>query len=322
MKRPLSRSRVRGSAMVEYIVGVGVIALAGAAAFDGFYEKVKDLIGREASCATGDCDPASAGNAGGGDPIGNAVANANQAANGGGAAQAPQPESDAQKLERLIQKQQRGERMTPDEIAFYDKLGATANKGIVTLSAGVAASVKNADGRFVKYGAELNSDKGAILTGKVGAAQALGKGKIEGAGDANSNGDSKLAGSGEVPLYGKGPAKVVVGAEVGESGLSSVYAKAGVEKGVKTAGGEVKVEAYAKAALNKLTPAEQSALAARMASRAAQMGNTRADNLALFQLNQDRVSKGLPPVDSLPAPAPAPAGGGGGSGGGNGEPKP
>lgn len=43
---------VRGASMVEYIVVVGIVALAGTVAFDGFYTQAKDLIGREASAAT------------------------------------------------------------------------------------------------------------------------------------------------------------------------------------------------------------------------------------------------------------------------------
>jgi hypothetical protein len=34
------------------------------------------------------------------------------------------------------------------------------------------------------------------------------------------------------------------------------------------------------------------------------MGNARADRMALFQMNRDRVAKGLPPVDQLPASKP------------------
>jgi hypothetical protein len=61
--RPSSRrisrrlAGARGAVTVEYLVCIGVVALAGVGAFGEFYEGSKDLVEREASCATGDCGP-------------------------------------------------------------------------------------------------------------------------------------------------------------------------------------------------------------------------------------------------------------------------
>lgn len=181
----------------------------------------------------------------------------------------PHVPTDRDRVEAAIAKIQAGTPLTPQENAELDRIGALANKGYVTASAGAAVTFRSANGRYQKYGGELNSDRGANGTGEVGFERGV-RGanvKMAGKGDTSGASDATVTAEKDVARYGFVRAKA--GYETGAQGSQSVSLKGAVEQELAIKGvGGVKPEAYVKVSANKLTPTEQLAIDARMTKNA------------------------------------------------------
>ncbi len=263
--------------LVEYLMVVGAVALVSVGMVVKLNGNLKDQFRREVQ---------SVGRRSGGGGLA-----------GGGTALARNQAT----VDQAVRDLQAGKRLTPDQKKALQDVGATSDKGLVTLSAGGAVTFTRAsDGRTAKLYAEANSDKGPTAGGKTGIQKKFGNTKVEVNGDASTSG-TKAGGSVEQTVLQRGPGKLAVGAETDSNGSSAVYGKAALEAGVKVPGvGEGKAELYAKAALNRLTPSEKVALEARLAARAAQLGETHEDRMRLLKINRERVFSGQTPLDRLP----------------------
>lgn len=284
---------------VEYLLLVGAIGLVSVAVAVKYDGQLRDQFQKEISATAnkgGSRSNGSMGKTGGGGSIPK-----------GDFAPAPPagPPTHAQNeadTAQAIADMQAGKKLTPEQRQRLEEVGKTANKGLITLSAGVAASVTRADGRTAKAFAEANSDKGGAAGARLGQEHkpAGSRFKVEGFGEKSTDGGRGTV-SAEANVLQRGPAKLGVGVEGDTNGAASAFAKAKVEARTPIpGGGEAKVEAYLKAGLNRLTPAERVALEARMASRASQMREARETRERLLATNLERVGRGEQPLSRLP----------------------
>jgi hypothetical protein len=293
----------RGASFVEYLVLVAVVALGGAVAFRAFASGVdggNQQIGQRVVSMTpgqGSTAPGTAIN--GSTPVNGPAAQAggpkcdsSGACTGTGTGTgAPQANpaapmgtptaADLARFQQILARQQAGERLSAEDLAFYQRLGATSDKALLTATAGAAVTVQDSKGVFVKYQAEVNTDQGFGTAARTGVKVQQGPLSMETAGEVTHDGKGRVYTSTELQLLKRGPAGVVVGTETDSTGASKTTVKANVEATAPIPRvGQGSVEVYGEVAINKLTPEEYAALGARMAQRAAQMGAAREYNQA------------------------------------------
>ena len=68
--------------------------------------------------------------------------------------------ADLARFQQILARQQAGERLSAEDLAFYQRLGATSDKGLLTAAVGASVTVQDSKGVFVKYQAEANTDQG------------------------------------------------------------------------------------------------------------------------------------------------------------------
>jgi hypothetical protein len=174
-----------------------------------------------------------------------------------------------------------GERLSADDRKFLEHVASLANKGIISLAAGVALQVKTGRGMFEKTALEAHSDKGFIVKEEVGKESRVGRMKTKSGltMDTSSSGSARPLMQVEADVIGRrvGPA---------EARLTGGYELKGESKGpyvkgaLQAEGGPYKAELYAKARLNELDPLESDALEARMRLNASAVRDRREDRIA------------------------------------------
>jgi hypothetical protein len=253
---------------------------------------------------------------------------------------APTP-AETERLEQIFAQKQRGEHISDEDKHFLDDLSRRSSKGLVTVGAGVAYSLKGAKklggaNAFSKTALEVTTDQPLKVQQQVGVERSFGTGKIKTYDATNEDGSKHRS----TALYEQdvrriGPVRVLAEGrtspdqENGALGLKlkvqqevsvpSLLAPAGVHK--------AEVEAYAYARVNILNGTEQSALEARMIERAdalqqrsEQRRQAFADIPARRQEMQDQAAEAAakvawenrvrpPPPPLVPSSSGAPAGG-------------
>jgi hypothetical protein len=307
----------RGASFVEYLVLVAVVALGGVVAFRAFASSIgqgNQQIGQRVATMTPGQGATGPGAINGTTPVnaptapGGPKCDSTGACTGTGAPQGNgnmpmgQPTAaDLARFQQILARQQAGERLSAEDLAFYQRLGATSDKALLTAAVGASVTVQDSKGVFVKYQAEANTDQGVGTAVRGGVKVQQGPLAMETASEVSPDGKGRVYTSAELQLLRRGPAGLSVGTETDTNGNAKTTVKANVEATGPVPGvGQGSVELYAEVSLNKLTKEEYAALGARMAQRAAQMGAAREYNQALLRFNLERRAMKLPPVDYLP----------------------